>query len=188
MVGFWHGWAEGGAFYVLDDPWRTMSRYKRTRGREIITETIAKKTQVKPFAPVILFFRNRFSSSYQMPGVPISNLGPFTPGHCSVCRALIPKVKDAGPGVEKWARNLNYMNHLKKYHPLYYKWSKRYTNSLYLPFVPFLILALVSTTMKSGPLLLVSIVALGVPYVPLLLYRWKKVREFREMWSQVGEA
>ena len=54
--------------------------------------------------------------------------------------------------------------------------------------VPSLIIAFVSTTMKSGPLLLVSIMALGVPYFPLLLYRWKKVREFREMWSQVGEA
>ncbi len=123
-----------------------------------------------------------------MPGVPVGDLGPFTPSRCTVCRAPIPKVEDPGPGVEKWARNLNYMNHLKKYHPLYYKWSKRYTNSLYLPFVPFLILALVSATRKSVPLILVVIAALGVPYVPLLLYRMKKVGEFRETWSRVSEA
>ena len=123
-----------------------------------------------------------------MPGVPVGDLGPFTPSRCTECRAPIPKVEDPGPGVEKWARNLNYMNHLKKYHPLYYKWSKRYTNSLYLPFVPFLILALVSATRKSVPLILVVIAALGVPYVPLLLYRMKKVGEFRETWSPVGEA
>ena|SRR2546426_234393 len=123
-----------------------------------------------------------------MPGVPVGDLGPFTPSHCTVCRAPIPKVEDSGPGVEKYARNLNYMNHLKKYHPQYYKWSKRYTNSQYLPIIPFLILAGVSTPSRSVPLLLVAIAALGVPYLPLSLYRWKKVREFREKWSQVGEA
>ena len=32
--------AEGGTVYVLHDPWRTMSRYKRGREREIIAETI----------------------------------------------------------------------------------------------------------------------------------------------------
>jgi hypothetical protein len=98
-----------------------------------------------------------------MPGVPVGNVGPFTPSHCSVCRAPIPKVEDAGPGVEKWARNLNYMNHLNKYHPQYYKWSKRYTNGLYLPFIPFLILAFVSTTMKSGSLFIMAVVLLGIP-------------------------
>jgi len=119
---------------------------------------------------------------------PIVDLGPFTPSHCSVCRAPIPKVEDPGHGVEKWARNINYMNHLKKYHPQYYKWSKRYTNSLYLPIIPFLILLGVSASSQSVPLLLVAIAALGVPYGPLSLYRWKKVREFRERWSQEGEA
>ncbi len=123
-----------------------------------------------------------------MPGAPIGNIGPITPSHCTVCRAPIPKVEDAGPGVEKWARNLNYMNHLKKYHPQYYKWSKRYTNTLYLPFIPFLILALVSATVKSESLLIIAVVVLGIPYLPLLFYRWKKVREFREEWSKAGEA
>ena len=123
-----------------------------------------------------------------MPGVPVGDLGPFTPSHCTVCRAPIPKVEDPGPGVEKWARNLNYMNHLKNYHPQYYKWSKRYTNALYLPFIPFLILAFVSATMKSVPLILIAIAALGLPYGPLSFYRWKKVREFRAKWSQLGEA
>jgi len=123
-----------------------------------------------------------------MPGVPVGDLGPFTPSRCTVCRAPIPKVEDPGPGVEKWARNLNYMNHLKKYHPQYYKWSKRYSNTLYLPFIPFLILAFASATTKSVPLILVAVAALGVPYVPLLFYRWKKVREFREKWKQVSEA
>jgi hypothetical protein len=116
------------------------------------------------------------------------DLGPFTPSYCTVCRAPIPKVEDPSPGVGRWARNLNYMNHLRKYHPQYYKWSKRFTNALYLPFIPFLILAFVSWTMKSVPLILVAIGALGVPYVPLLVFRWKKIREFREKWSQVGEA
>jgi len=123
-----------------------------------------------------------------MPGVPVGDLGPFTPGRCTVCRAPIPKVEDAGPGVEKWARNLNYVNHLKKYHPQYYKWGKRYTNTLYLPFVPFLILGFASVMMKSIPLIVVAIAALGAPYVPLLLYRSKKVGEFREKWKQIGEA
>ncbi len=104
-----------------------------------------------------------------MPGSPIGNLGPFTPARCTVCRAPIPKVDDPGPGVEKWARNLNYMNHLKKSHPQYYKWSKRYTNLLYLPLIPFVILAYVSAAMKSTPLLLITVLVLGIPYLPLLI-------------------
>jgi hypothetical protein len=70
---------------------------------------------------------------------PIGNLGPFTPEHCTVCRVLIPQVEDSKSSVRKWARHLNYMEHLKKYHPEYYKWSKRWTNTLYLPLVPFVI-------------------------------------------------
>src|SRR6266581_533972 len=68
---------------------------------------------------------------------PIGDLGPFTPRHCTVCGAPIPQVEDSNSGVRKWARHLNYMNHLKKYHLEYYKWSKRWTNSLYLPLLPF---------------------------------------------------
>ena len=80
------------------------------------------------------------------------------------------------------------MNHLKKYHPQYYKWSKRYTNTLYLPFITFLILGFASVMMKSVPLIVVAVAALGAQYVPLLLYRSKKVGEFREKWKQIGEA
>jgi hypothetical protein len=32
------------------------------------------------------------------------------------------------------------------------------------------------------------VVVLVVPYVPLFLYRWKRVRDFRETWSQEAEA
>src|SRR6266516_3146084 len=92
------------------------------------------------------------------------------------------------PRREKVARHLNYMNHLQKYHPRYYKWSKRWTYSLYLPVLPFGLLALYSTAAKSIPLLALAILVLGIPYLPLLLYRWRKVGEFRGTWSQIGEA
>jgi len=123
-----------------------------------------------------------------MPGNAIGNLGSFTPSHCTVCRAPIPKVEDPSPSVRKWARNLNYMNHLKKYHPRYYKWSKRWTNSLYVPLIPFLILVFVSAPGRSVPLLLTAVAVFVISYVPLLIYRWKKVRAFRETWTQTGEA
>ncbi len=122
-----------------------------------------------------------------MPGGFI-DLGPITPSHCTVCRAPIPKVEDPNSGVRGWARHLNYMNHLQKYHPRYYKWSKRWTYSLYLPVLPFGLLALYSTAAKSIPLLALAILVLGIPYLPLLLYRWRKVGEFRGTWSQIGEA
>src|SRR6267143_485250 len=122
-----------------------------------------------------------------MPG-PLTDYGPYTPSHCSVCGEPIPKVEDPSPTVRRYARNLNYMKHLEKYHPRYYKWSKRWTNSLYLPVIPFLPLAIVSISSKSVSLLLIALAVLGTPYVPLLFYRWKKVREFRETWSKEGQA
>src|SRR2546426_1060548 len=123
-----------------------------------------------------------------MPGVPVGDLGPFTPSHCTVCRAPIPKVEDPGPGVEKWARYLNYQNHLKTYHPQYYKWSRRWANSLWLPLIPALTVAFIFTVTRNVSFLSIAVVVLVIPYVPLFLYRRKKVREFREKWSQVGEA
>jgi len=44
--GFLAWLAEGGAFYALHDPSMIMSRYKRGRGRGIVTETIAGWTPV----------------------------------------------------------------------------------------------------------------------------------------------
>jgi hypothetical protein len=117
---------------------------------------------------------------------PIGNLGPFTPGQCTVCRVLIPQVEDSDSSVRKWARHLNYMEHLEKYHPEYYKWSKRWTNTLYLPLVPFVILAYISASERSPFLLLVTAVVTAVPYIPLLLYRWRSVHGFREAWDRSG--
>src|SRR2546422_11668994 len=123
-----------------------------------------------------------------MPYTPTGNFGPRTPSRCIVCRAPIPKVDDLGPGVEKWARYLNYQNHLKKYHPQYYKWSKRWTYSLWLPIIPSFIIAYISTAIRSVSLLSIGVAVLVILYVPLFLYRWKRVRDFRETWSQEGEA
>jgi len=39
--GFLAWLAEGARIYVLHDPWRILSRYKRGRGRGIVAETIA---------------------------------------------------------------------------------------------------------------------------------------------------
>ncbi len=117
-----------------------------------------------------------------MPSAPIGDLGPFTPSHCTVCGAPIPKVEDPNPGVRKWARNLNYMNHLKAYHFQYYKWSRRWTNSLYMPLIPFVVLAVLSAAGKNVSILLIAMAVLGIPYLPLLFYRWEKVRDFRETW------
>ncbi len=36
LGGFLAWLAEGGAFYVLHDPWEIMSKYKRGRGREMV--------------------------------------------------------------------------------------------------------------------------------------------------------
>ena len=116
-------------------------------------------------------------------------LGPFTPGHCTVCRALIPQVEDSNPNVGKWARHLNYMKHLKKYHPEYYKWSKRWTNSLYLPLIPFIILAYFSANERSSFLLLLVTVA-GLPDTlhPFVSLSLEKRPHLREAWdlSQSG--
>ncbi len=118
--------------------------------------------------------------------MPIGNLGPFTPRHCSVCRASIPQVDDPSSNVRKWARHLNYMDHLKKYHPKYYKWSKRWTNSLYLPLIPLVILAYISASQRSPLLLLVTVVVTLTPYIPLFVYRWRRVHAFREAWDRSG--
>lgn len=115
--------------------------------------------------------------------MPIGNLGPFTPGHCSVCKTPVPKVDDPNPSVRKWARHLNYMEHLKKYHPEYYSWSKRWTNILYLPLIPFVVLAYVSGAERSTFLLFVTALVTVIPYVPLLVYRWRRVHAFREAWD-----
>ena len=117
---------------------------------------------------------------------PIGNLGPFTPRHCTVCGAPIPQVEDSNSGVRKWARHLNYMDHLKKYHLEYYEWSKRWTNSLYLPLIPFFILAYISEYERSQFLLLVTVAVTVTPYIPLFLYRSKSVHAFREAWNRSG--
>ena len=117
---------------------------------------------------------------------PIGDLGPFTPRHCTVCGAPIPHVEDSNSGVRKWARHLNYMDHLKKYHLKYYKWSKRWTNSLYLPLIPFVILAYISANERSPFLLLVTVAVTVIPYIPLFLYRWRSVHAFREAWNRSG--
>jgi hypothetical protein len=80
------------------------------------------------------------------------------------------------------------MEHLKKYHPEYYKWTKRWTNSLYLPLIPFVVLLALSAPGKDVSLLLIAISVLAIPYLLLLLYRWVKVSDFRETWSQAGKA
>jgi hypothetical protein len=78
------------------------------------------------------------------------------------------------------------MDHLKKYHLEFYKWSKRWTNSLYLPLIPFVILAYISASERSPFLLLVTVVVTVTPYVPLFLYRWRSVHAFREAWNRSG--
>src|SRR5690348_13797097 len=114
---------------------------------------------------------------------PLGELGPFTPGHCTVCRAPIPQVEDSEPNVRKWARHLNYIEHLKKYHPEYYKWTKRWTNILYLPLIPFVILGYASAADRSTLLLSVTIAVTLTPYILLLLYRWRRVQGFRGQWN-----
>src|SRR5690348_12004569 len=117
---------------------------------------------------------------------PLGELGPFTPGRCAVCRTPIPQVEDSDPNVRKWARHLNYINHLKKYHPEYYRWSKRWTNMLYLPLIPFVILAVISANERSPALLLITAAVALTPYIPLLLYRWRSVHAFRDAWDVSG--
>jgi len=80
------------------------------------------------------------------------------------------------------------MDHLKKYHPEYYKWSKYWTSSLYLPAILFVIFAYVSATERSTFLLLVTVMVTVVPYIPLLLYRWRTVHALREAWDFSGSA
>jgi hypothetical protein len=120
--------------------------------------------------------------------MPIGDLGPFTPSHCSVCGEPIPKVDDPSSNVRRYARNLNYMKHLEKYHPEYYRWTKRWTNLLYVPILPFVILGYVSAAAKSPSLLLIAVSVFVAPYVLLLFYKWRKVREFRKTWKRIGMA
>src|SRR2546427_6736894 len=123
-----------------------------------------------------------------MPYTPTGNFGPRTPSRCIVCRAPIPKVEDPGPGVEKWARYLNYQNHLKKYHPQYYKWSKRWTYSLWLPIIPSFIIAYISTAIRSVSLLSIGVAVFLVLFLPPLLSLLEKKSEFRVTCSAKSEG
>jgi hypothetical protein len=114
---------------------------------------------------------------------PSIELGPFTPGRCTVCGALVPQVEDSNPVKRLWARHLNYTDHLKEYHPEYYRWSRLWTYSVYIPIISFAVLAYFTVTEGSLSLLLLTVVVTVATYVPLLVIRWRSVRVFREIWS-----
>ena len=114
-------------------------------------------------------------------------LGPLTPGRCTVCRALIPAVEDSNPGARMWARHLNYVDHLKQYHPEYRRWSRLWTYSFYLPVISIVIIAYFSAVERSLFLVLLAAIVVVALYVPLLLIRWRSVRVFREAWILFGK-
>jgi len=86
-----------------------------------------------------------------------------------------------------WARHLNYVDHLKQYHPEYRRWSRLWTYSFYLPVISIVIIAYFSAVERSLFLVLLAAIVVVALYVPLLLIRWRSVRVFREAWILFGK-
>jgi len=86
-----------------------------------------------------------------------------------------------------WARHLNYVDHLKQYHPEYRRWSRLWTYSFYLPVISIVIIAYFSAVERSLFLVLLAAIVVVASYVPLLLIRWRSVRVFREAWTLFGK-
>src|SRR2546422_9238136 len=88
---------------------------------------------------------------------------------------------------EKWTRYLNYQNHLKKYHPQYNKWSKRWTYSLWLPIIPSFITAYISTAIRSVSLLSIGVAVFPDLFFPPFLSCLYRVRDYLVAWRQAGK-
>src|SRR5207237_10046792 len=119
--------------------------------------------------------------------LPLSiELGTLMPGRCTVCRAWIPAVEDSNPGARMWARHLNYVDHLKQYHPEYRRWSRLWTYSFYLPVISIVIIAYFSAVERSLFLVLLAAIVVVAFYVPLLSILRTRVRVCRDGWILFG--
>jgi hypothetical protein len=136
---------------------------------------------VTPFKQHLLLGSRRFG--FPKMARPSIELGPFTPERCTVCGILIPQVQDSNPGARLWTRHLNYVDHLKIHHPEYYRWSRLWTYSFYLPVISIVMISYFSAIERSLFLALLAVIVAGALYCPLLFIRRRSVRVFREAWN-----